>query len=149
MALVPMPVNPLRIRTLANFPLKKGPVIYWMSRDQRVHDNWALLYAQELALLNQQPLAVAFCLVPDFLQAGARQYRFMLQGLHEVKRSLEEEAQKLFLPRGRTQSISLHVNAYTEARQKGQQASLSSREWVEHDTALREARSMGITVEGL
>ena len=83
-----MPVNPLRVRTLADYPLKKGPVIYWMSRDQRVHDNWALLYAQELALLNQQPLAVAFCLVPDFLQAGARQYRFMLQGLHEVKRSL-------------------------------------------------------------
>lgn len=27
---------------------KKGRecVIYWMSRDQRVHDNWALLFAQ-------------------------------------------------------------------------------------------------------
>jgi|APDOM4702015248_1054824.scaffolds.fasta_scaffold633950_1 deoxyribodipyrimidine photolyase len=27
----------------------EGTVIYWMSRDQRVDDNWALLYAQSMA----------------------------------------------------------------------------------------------------
>ncbi len=28
-------------------------VAYWMSRDQRVQDNWALLYAQKIALENR------------------------------------------------------------------------------------------------
>ena len=30
-------------------------VIYWMSRDQRVQDNWAFLYAQEVIALNPKP----------------------------------------------------------------------------------------------
>ena len=62
----------------------KGPVVYWMSRDQRVRDNWALLYAQELALSLGQPLGVVFCLAPAFLGATRRQYGFMLQGLEEA-----------------------------------------------------------------
>ncbi len=60
-----------------------------MSRDQRVNDNWALLYAQELAQKHDSPLAVAFCLVPQFLGATGRQYRFLLQGLKEVEKNLQ------------------------------------------------------------
>jgi hypothetical protein len=33
-----------------------GPVLLWMSRDQRVHDNWALLHAQDVALHHKVPL---------------------------------------------------------------------------------------------
>jgi len=44
-----MLVNPQRVRALTKESQAKGPVIYWMSRDQRVNDNWALLYARELA----------------------------------------------------------------------------------------------------
>src|SRR5690242_18508682 len=62
----------------------KGPVIYWMSRDQRLADNWALLYAQEIALEQKSPLAIVFCLVPSFLGAAERQYFFMLRGLEEL-----------------------------------------------------------------
>lgn len=49
-------VNPLRVRpspgTLPAFdptapPAADRPVIYWMSREQRVADNWALLYAAQ------------------------------------------------------------------------------------------------------
>jgi len=58
-----------------------GPVVYWMSRDQRAEDNWALLHAQQLALESKQPLQVVFCLAPDFLEATVRQYGFMLRGL--------------------------------------------------------------------
>jgi deoxyribodipyrimidine photo-lyase len=47
----------------------EGPVAYWMSRDQRADDNWALLFAQELAIKYNQPLTVVFCLVEDFLGA--------------------------------------------------------------------------------
>jgi len=37
-----------RVRLLSEGKKIKGPVIYWMSRDQRAFDNWALLYAQDL-----------------------------------------------------------------------------------------------------
>lgn len=43
-------------------------------------DNWALIYAQRLALKEKVPLFVCFCLVPTFLQATLRQYGFMLKG---------------------------------------------------------------------
>ena len=66
----------------------EGPVVYWMSRDQRVGDNWALLYAQELARSRRVPLAVVFALSPRFLDATLRQYDFMLRGLEQVDRSL-------------------------------------------------------------
>ena len=81
-------VNPKRIRLLKDGARTEGPVAYWMSRDQRVRDNWALLFAQELALLQRKPLMVLFCLVPGFLNATMRQYVFMLKGLEEVARSL-------------------------------------------------------------
>jgi deoxyribodipyrimidine photo-lyase len=55
-----------------------------MNRDQRADDNWALLYAQHLALERRQPLAVVFCLVPGFLGAQARHYAFMAEGLQET-----------------------------------------------------------------
>lgn len=44
-----------------------GPVLYWMARDGRVEDNWALLFAQKLALKFEVPLHVCYCLVPKFL----------------------------------------------------------------------------------
>ncbi|MGQ9602653.1 MAG: deoxyribodipyrimidine photo-lyase [bacterium] len=81
----PKEVDRLRIRTLKDAEIKDGPIAYWMSRDQRVDDNWALLYAQEVALKLKRPLYVLFCLVPDFLQATIRQYAFMLKGLQEVE----------------------------------------------------------------
>jgi deoxyribodipyrimidine photo-lyase len=61
-----------------------------MRRDQRAQDNWALLYAQDLALAGRRPLAVAFCLVPEFLGAARRQYAFMLAGLRETARELSD-----------------------------------------------------------
>lgn len=56
-----------------------------MSRDQRVQDNWAFLFAQKLALKNKVPLHVCFCLVPKFLDATMRHFEFMLTGLKEVE----------------------------------------------------------------
>jgi deoxyribodipyrimidine photo-lyase len=65
-----------------------GPVVYWMSRDQRAHDNWALLYAQHLAQERKVPILVLFCLAPRFLGATLRQYAFMLAGLAELAQEL-------------------------------------------------------------
>jgi deoxyribodipyrimidine photo-lyase len=61
-----------------------------MSRDQRLQDNWALLYAQERALEQKVPLAVVFVLAPRFNGATLRQYAFMIQGLREVEKGLRE-----------------------------------------------------------
>lgn len=86
----PMNIATERIRFLNNCPDVSGPVVYWMSRDQRVQDNWALLYAQYLAETYKQPLLVLFNVVPHFAQATWRQYSFMLKGLEEVANELHQ-----------------------------------------------------------
>jgi deoxyribodipyrimidine photo-lyase len=93
-------VDSRRIRVLKEGDQSTGPVVYWMSRDQRVADNWALLFAQELALERKAPLAVAFCLVPGFLGATIRHYGFMLKGLREVETRLGELGIPFFLVSG-------------------------------------------------
>lgn len=87
-----MKLNQNRIRTLSkNTEVEKNKtVVYWMSRDQRVHNNWALLYAQQLANEKKSNLVVAFTLSPSFLGATLRQYDFMLQGLQEVEMELKK-----------------------------------------------------------
>ena len=83
---LPHPLHPERVHLLKDGTPGTGPVVYWMSRDQRIRDNWALLHAQNLALQHQVPLLIAFCLVPEFLEAATRQYEFMIQGLAETAR---------------------------------------------------------------
>ena len=96
-----MTVDPRRIQTLNKIDFKPaGPVIYWMSRDQRVKDNWALLYAQELANKNNLPLAVVFSLNSKFLGATLRQFDFMIQGLMEVEEDLNTHNISFFLLEG-------------------------------------------------
>lgn len=90
-----------------------GPVIYWMSRDQRADDNWALLFAHEMAVERCVPLAVVFCLVPSFLGATARQYGFMLKGLRQVESDLRAKGIPLFLLKGEPgRPISCFVEEY-------------------------------------
>lgn len=93
-------VNEKRIRLLQKGTETSGPVVYWMSRDQRAHDNWALLFAQQLALKNIKPFAVLFNLVPDFLEATIRQYGFMLKGLMEIESELTKYNIPFFLLSG-------------------------------------------------
>lgn len=78
------------MRFLNSIEPSRGNVAYWMSRDQRVDYNHALLYAQELALEYKSPLYVVFNIVPKFLNATIRQYDFMLKGLKYVSENLEE-----------------------------------------------------------
>ena len=49
-------------------------------------DNWALLYAQRMALKQEVPLIVCFCLPSKYLNAAFRQYSFMITGLQEVEK---------------------------------------------------------------
>ena len=73
-----------RARLINNREEKPGAVLYWMSRDQRTKDNYSLLFSQQLALKNKTPLIVIFALADNFLNAGLRQYDFMLKGLNDV-----------------------------------------------------------------
>lgn len=79
-------MNKRRIRLLQAGNETNGPVIYWMSRDQRVHDNWALLFAQQMALEEKRPLSVIFNLVSDFLGVTLHQYGFMIKGVKDVEK---------------------------------------------------------------
>jgi len=95
-----MSVNPKRVRLLKDGVRKRGPIAYWMSRDQRADDNWALLYAQEQALHAKVPLIVVFCLVPEFLNATIRHYGFMLKGIDEAMHSLSKNNIPLMIIHG-------------------------------------------------
>lgn len=61
-------------------------VSFWMFRDQRIDDNWALVCAQKFALKHKCPLYVTFFLMSHYSVAGTRQYDFMLKGLQQVEK---------------------------------------------------------------
>ncbi len=83
-----MAMNQNRIRLLQKGRDLKGPILYWMSRDQRVQDNWALIFAKRLADAQRVPLIVVFSLVSDFQFATERHFNFMLKGLMQVEKNL-------------------------------------------------------------
>ena len=80
-----------RILKLTSHEYQAGPVVYWMNRDIRADDNWALLYAQELAHLYKVPLIVLYNLAPGFLGGGVRQHVFKLQALKSVSEDLAKK----------------------------------------------------------
>lgn len=82
------PIGSDRARALNDSSFGDGPVLYWMSRDQRVRDNWGLLHAQSIASDRGSELIVVFCLLPVCGAASRRHFEFMLNGLEEVERDL-------------------------------------------------------------
>lgn len=64
-------------------------VSYWMFRDQRLDDNWALICAQKFALQHKCPLYVTFYLMSHYSVAGLRQYEFMLKGLQQIEKQCQ------------------------------------------------------------
>jgi deoxyribodipyrimidine photo-lyase len=89
-----------RTRELKKAPFKEGPVVYWMSRDQRIHDNWALITAQNYAAENKVPLVIVFSLSDNFLNAEKRMYNFMLNGLKEIHTASLEYNIPFFILKG-------------------------------------------------
>ncbi|BCX14206.1 MAG: deoxyribodipyrimidine photo-lyase [Candidatus Dojkabacteria bacterium] len=65
-------------------------VIYVMSRDQRIHDNHALLLAQKLSEEKKLPLIVAFNLYPNVKNRNFKHYEFMLNGLKILQQNLND-----------------------------------------------------------
>ena len=84
-------VHPERIRKLNDRPLPKGRfVLYWMQASQRAEHNHALEYAIRQANEQKLPLVTLFVLTDGFPEANLRHYTFMLEGLKDVKKRLEE-----------------------------------------------------------
>jgi deoxyribodipyrimidine photo-lyase len=79
-----------RINILKEGQTGKGPVFYWMSRDQRAQHNWALLEAARRAQEFKRPLVCVFTLKTDYPGAFFRHFAFMLKGLKEVEQELFE-----------------------------------------------------------
>ena len=77
-----------RIESATAKPERAGTVIYWMSRDQRIEDNWALARAQQKAKERGSPLAVAFCLTDEVPGSKKGHLRFMLEGLIKEAKAL-------------------------------------------------------------
>ncbi|WVZ78686.1 hypothetical protein U9M48_026357 [Paspalum notatum var. saurae] len=103
----PAPVHPSRVRVLhpgggGGRVRAPGPVVYWMLRDQRLADNWALLHAAGLAAASAAPLAVAFALFPRPFLLGARrrQLGFLLRGLRRLSADARARGIPLFLLEG-------------------------------------------------
>lgn len=90
-----------RIRQLNDLKAEEGNVAYWMSRDQRANDNWALYYASLLAEKNKGNLFVFFALDPEYPSANFRHYDFMLRGLQEAESDLRESNIPLILKIGK------------------------------------------------
>jgi len=67
-----------------------GPIVYVMAREQRVADNWALLYAQEQAIERGVSLCVLFVLGPMFCNGTARHNAWMVASLKEVQSNLDK-----------------------------------------------------------
>ena len=67
-----------------------GPVVYLMSRDQRVRDNHALLRAQEIAKANNTHVVVLFCLLIGTGYRAREHYEFMIEGLKQVESGLQQ-----------------------------------------------------------
>lgn len=97
-----MKVDLRRARECNAKPIAAGPVLYFMRRDQRVEENWALLYAQEKAFERNVPLLVLFNLeiIPE--RSNLRQYDFLFGGLKEIEQTLSKLNIPFFLTIGKS-----------------------------------------------
>lgn len=99
-----MKFNKKRLRFVSDTEkIKQGSegVLYWMSRDHRVQDNWAMIHAQRLAVKENLPLHVCVCLlVPKSELSTLRHYSFMLKGLKEVAKKCSSLNIQFHLLRG-------------------------------------------------
>jgi deoxyribodipyrimidine photo-lyase len=71
-----------RVRLINQGIEGNGDVVYWMSRDCRLHDNAALLFAQSIAIAKKRHLRIIFD--GDFISVSQRQKPFLLYGLQEL-----------------------------------------------------------------
>lgn len=66
-------------------------ILYWMMRDGRVQDNWAMLFSQRLALKNKLPLFVCFTIFEAHYRYPTRRHQqFLIDGLQHVDKECKD-----------------------------------------------------------
>lgn len=55
-------------------------IIYYMQRDFRVYDNWALIYAQILALRTNTFVYIVIPIKQEMMFPTSRQFNFLIEG---------------------------------------------------------------------
>lgn len=99
-----------RVRPLNDADARRGAyVLYWMQGAMRVGFNHAFAYAADRADEAGTPLVVVFGLTPDYPEANARHYAFLLQGLADVRRRLAERGVRLVALRGEPHEAALRL----------------------------------------
>jgi deoxyribodipyrimidine photo-lyase len=90
-----------RIAYLSQKPFRKGRyVLYWIQTAPRVTCNHAYQYAVRMADRLSIPLLACFNLVPGYPEATRPQYRFLIEGLLTLSRTLEEQGVRLVIITG-------------------------------------------------
>jgi deoxyribodipyrimidine photo-lyase len=101
-----MTILQTRGRKLNPHPIQPGPIVYWMNREMRLDDNWALLAAGELAENHQQPLVIIFSLFDRFgsakNQPDDRMFHRMKQGLKLVRDQAQRSNLNFYVLHGET-----------------------------------------------
>lgn len=104
-----------RARLLNAKPMEIGPIVYWMNREMRLEDNWALIYAQTQALERQQPCLVIFSLFDHFESAknldNDPMFKRMKMGLKQVVQDAKNKGLPFYILHGPTvKSIQTFLN---------------------------------------
>ncbi|BAM70069.1 DNA deoxyribodipyrimidine photolyase [Methanothermobacter sp. CaT2] len=111
--------------------LRGSYVVYWMQASVRSHWNHALEYAIETANSLKKPLLVVFGLTDDFPNANSRHYRFLIEGLRDVRSGLQERGMQLVVERGSPPSVFLKYADDAVAAVTDRGYLDIQREWVE------------------
>jgi len=99
-----------RLRLLNGKPVANGDyVLYWMQQSQRAEENHALEHAIARGNALGLPVLVGFGLTPDYPDANLRHYAFMLEGLREVRRALDQRGIRFVLRHGRPPEVALRL----------------------------------------
>ena len=93
-----------RVRTLNKSQFSGKAVLYWMVRDKRFNDNWALYIAQKAAIKYKVPLHVCFQYNPKKSSGTIREYEFLFLGLKETVESFVKHNIKFHLLNGDAKS---------------------------------------------
>jgi deoxyribodipyrimidine photo-lyase len=105
-----------RITRLNDRPSRRGDyVLYWMQQSQRARCNAALEKAVALADEAKQPLLACFGLTADYPEANARHYTFLLEGLKETARALEDRGVALAVLRDHPARAALKLSSRASA----------------------------------
>ena len=84
-------------------------VLYWMQHSQRAANNPALERAIARANDCGKPLLVLFVVDPDYPEANARHYTFMLEGIKETLAAIEKRGAHAALRLGRPPEVAMRL----------------------------------------